>query len=131
MEPLVTIAIPDLAGIAARTATLQALARHTPEPYKVVLLVEETQRQHVLSGQNDHAIRQIALPVPLSIPTALNHLLAACTTPYILLLESGAIVTSGWLSKLLAPLNDPTVGLSGPSTNSSWNEQKVLTGSRV
>ena len=46
-----------------------------------------------------------------------------------MLLESGAIVTPGWLGKLLAPLNDPMVAISGPSTNSSWNEQNVLTGS--
>ena len=130
MESLVTIVIPDLAGSAARTATLQALARHTPEPYEVVLLfVEETPRQRVPPEQNDQVIQQIALPAPFSTPAALNRLLTACRTPYILLLESGAIVTAGWLGKLLGPFNDPTVGLSGPSTNSSWNEQKVLTGS--
>jgi O-antigen biosynthesis protein len=128
MESLVTIAIPDLAGIEARTATLQALARHTPEPYKVVLFAEGTQK-YIPSEQNEHIIRQMVLSAPLSIPAALNDLLATCTTPYMLLLESGALVTSGWLSKLLAPFNDPTVGMSGPSTNSSWNEQKVLMGS--
>lgn len=31
MEKAVTLAIPDLSGAAACTATLQALARHTPE----------------------------------------------------------------------------------------------------
>lgn len=129
MEPIVTIAIPDLSGPAARAATFQALARHTPVPYEVVLLVEETPGQHAPLRQNDQATRQIALPAPFSTPAALNRLLAICATPYIVLLESGAIVTSGWLGKLLAPLNDSAVGLSGPSTNASWNEQKVLAGS--
>jgi len=129
MESIVTIAIPDLAGNAPRIATLQGLARHTPEPYEVVLLVEETPGQHLPPEQNDQRIRQIALLAPFSTPIALNRLLATCTTPYITLLESGVIVTSGWLGKLRAPLNDPSVGLSGPSTNSSWNEQKVLVGS--
>jgi O-antigen biosynthesis protein len=129
MESIVTIAIPDLSGNAPRIATLQGLARHTQEPYEVVLLVEESPGQHLPLEQNDQRIRQIALPAPFSTPIALNRLLATCTTPYITLLESGVIVTSGWLGKLLAPLNDPSVGLSGPSTNSSWNEQKVLVGS--
>jgi glycosyltransferase involved in cell wall biosynthesis len=129
METVVTIAIPDLSGSAALTATLQELARHTPEPYEVVLLLEETRAQHVLSKQDDQTVRQIAIPAPFSTPAALNRLMATCTTPYILLLESGSIVTSDWLGKLLAPLSDPTVGLTGPSTNASWNEQKVLAGS--
>ncbi|HZT99918.1 MAG TPA: glycosyltransferase [Ktedonobacteraceae bacterium] len=129
MEPLVTIAIPDLSGIIARNITLQAIARHTSEPYEIALLLEKSQSASVSPKQNHLVAHQIVLPAPLNTSAALNRLLATCITPYILLLESGAIVTSGWLSKLLAPLNDPTVGLSGPSTNSSWNEQKVLQGS--
>jgi O-antigen biosynthesis protein len=129
METVVTIVIPDLGGPAARTATLQALARHTPEPYEVMLLLEEMPGQHNLEKQGDQAVRQIAVPAPFNTPAALNRLVATCTTPYILLLESGCIVTPGWLGKLLAPFSDSTVGLTGPSTNSSWNEQKVLRGS--
>ena len=45
MEPLVTIAIPDIAGSAARDAALASLARHTPEPYEVVLFVEDKARR--------------------------------------------------------------------------------------
>ena len=129
MEPVVTIAIPDVAGTAARAATLQALARHTSKPYQVVLLLEESQPTSVSPKQNDQVAHQIRLPGLLNTSAALNCLLATCTTPYILHLESGAIVTAGWLSKLLAPFDDPTVALSGPSTNSSWNEQKILVGS--
>src|SRR2546428_4160211 len=127
MEPFVTIAIPDLAGIVARNATLQAIARHTPEPHEVVLLVEESRGQCVPSRWDDQTLRCIAVAAPFSTPVGLNRLLATCTTAYILLLESGAIVTAGWLHRLLAPLEDATVGITGPSTNSSWNEQKVLT----
>src|SRR6266852_3436172 len=130
MEPLVTIAIPDLAGSAARNATLAALARHTPEPYEVVVLAEETPQQYVPAHSGNTTYRQIMVPVPFSTPSALNRLLIACTTPFILLLESGAIVTAGWLTRLLAPLSDPLVGLSGPSTNISWNEQQVVQGNR-
>jgi len=129
MEPLVTIAIPDLSGIIARNNSLQAITRHTPEPHEIVLLAEEVQGQRIHpSKADDQTLRRVSVPAPFSAPTALNRLLATCTTPYILLLESEAIVTSGWLARLLAPLEDATVGLSGPSTNASWNEQKVLVG---
>src|SRR2546426_970996 len=129
MEPLVTIAIPDLAGIAARTTTLQALARHTPEPHEIVLFVEQQSGRDAsspLTQQRRLAVRQLPMPVPFSAPAALNRLLEVSTTPYLLLLESGTVVTSSWLQRLLESLNDSSVGLSGPSTNICWNEQQVL-----
>jgi glycosyltransferase involved in cell wall biosynthesis len=130
MQPLVTIAIPDLSGSVARNITLQAIARHTPQPHEIVLLVEEPGSSRSLAQMGyQQNVRQLAVPKPFNIPVALNRVVMTCTTPYILLLESGTIVTSGWLERLLEPLEDATVGLSGPSTNASWNEQKVLTGS--
>ena len=53
MDPLVTIAIPDLAGSVARTTTLSSLARHTPEPHQVMLLVEQSRSQSLFSQQDD------------------------------------------------------------------------------
>lgn len=128
MKPLVTIAIPDLAGAAALAATLASLSCHTPEPHEVVLLKGETAGKSTRPGSDGNALRHQFVPAPFGIPGGLNRLLMTCTAPHILLLESGAIVTSGWLGRLLAPFDDPAVGLSGPSTNASWNEQKVLRG---
>ena len=119
-ELLTTIAIPDLAGPASRTATLEALARCTSEPHQIVFLIEEGQPVPEIEG-----CRYLIEPAPQAIPAALNRLLAATETPYLLLLESGAIVTPGWLTRLLEPLTDPANGLSGPSTNRCWNEQQI------
>jgi glycosyltransferase involved in cell wall biosynthesis len=124
MEPLITIAISDLAGPTALSTTLAALARHTLEPHEVVLFVEADSRQTIRS--DNQKLQQIIVPAPFGAPAALNRLLAVCATPYALLLESGTIVTSGWLSRLLEPFDDASVGLSGPSTNICWNEQQVL-----
>jgi glycosyltransferase involved in cell wall biosynthesis len=118
MIPRVTIAIPDLAGPHARAATMAALERHTPDSNEIILLAEQPIAAY--SGQT------LAVSAPFSMPFALNRLLAATTTPYLLLIESGAIVTAGWLARLLAALDDPAVGLSGPSTNWCWNEQGLL-----
>ena len=128
MEPLVTIAISDLAGPTALSTTLASLARHTPEPHEVVLLVEAGSRQ--ITRPRNQVLQQIPVPVPFGAPAALNQLLARCTTPYVLLLESGAIVTSRWLSRLLEAFDDTSVGLSGPSTNICWNEQQVFSDRR-
>lgn len=121
METIVTIAIPDFSGAAARAQTLDALARHTRLAHEIVLFVKEGLEQHATGG-----IRLLPVPSPFSAPAALNRLLGACHTPYILFLEAGAIGTPGWLARLLEPFQDADVALSGPSTNLSWNEQQVL-----
>jgi glycosyltransferase involved in cell wall biosynthesis len=129
MEPLVTIAIPDFASPTSCAITLDALARHTPEPHEIVLFVEQQSDRDAtppLARQKCQSVRQLPVPVPFSAPAALNLLLEVSTTPYLLLLESGTVVTNGWLQRLLEPLNDSSVGLSGPSTNLCWNEQQVL-----
>jgi glycosyltransferase involved in cell wall biosynthesis len=123
MEFNVTIAIPDVAGAAALAATLASVARHTLQPLEVVLLVEEGAPP---AAGTAPALRRVGAPVPFAVPAGLNRLLAAGTAAHVVLLESGAIVTAGWLERLLVPLRDRAVGLSGPSTNRSWNEQQVL-----
>jgi O-antigen biosynthesis protein len=115
-----TIAIPDTNGAAALLRTLESVARHTPEPHEIVLLGEE--------GEFPGAalpVRRLAFPHPVAAPAALNRLIPAVNTPYVLLLESGAQASEEWLGRLLAPLGDAGAGLSGPSTNLSWNEQQV------
>jgi glycosyltransferase involved in cell wall biosynthesis len=56
-----------------------------------------------------------------------NRLTRATQSDVVVLLECGAIVGPGWLDQLLAALRaDPRNGLAGPSTNRSWNEQRVF-----
>ncbi len=126
MEPLVTIAISDNAGTTACAMTLTALARHTPQPHEVVLFVEGQLNHRTVAQAGQQEIWQFPVPMSAGIPFALNRLLEDSTTPYLLLLESGSVVTEGWLQRLLAPLHDVKIGLSGPSTNICWNEQQVV-----
>ncbi len=59
-------------------------------------------------------------------PAAFNRLVAFDSSSIIVLLESGSIVTTGWLDRLRAVLvSNPRVGLAGPSTNLAWNRQRV------
>src|SRR5687768_6442394 len=62
-----------------------------------------------------------------SAPAAFNTLARTTRTPFIIFLESGAIVSNGWLDRLLAALTaDPKCGLAGPSTNRAWNAQRMF-----
>lgn len=56
-----------------------------------------------------------------------NRLIGSGPADVYILLESGAVATPGWLERLLATFSRiPRCGLTGPSTNHSWNEQGVL-----
>lgn len=69
-------------------------------------------------------------------PFELVHLSAAGATgfnellqhpaPHVVLLQGGALVGPGWLTRLTAALARTGAGLAGPSTNRSWNEQGCI-----
>jgi len=44
---------------------------------------------------------------------------------YIVFLNNDIVVTEGWLSGLIRHLEDPTIGMIGPVTNSSGNETRI------
>ncbi len=52
MQPLITTAIPDLAGPTALSTMLAALPRHTLEPREVMLFVEAGSKQTIGSGNS-------------------------------------------------------------------------------
>ncbi|HXH40510.1 MAG TPA: glycosyltransferase [Thermoanaerobaculia bacterium] len=60
-----------------------------------------------------------------------NRLLAASDTEIVIMLESGCIVGPGAIEKLVAALQQPRVGLAGPSTNRAWNDQRVFENARA
>ena len=54
-----------------------------------------------------------------------NQALAVAKGQYVVLLNNDTIVAPGWLPRLLAHLNDSTVGAVGPVTNRIGNEAQV------
>ncbi|HLK88357.1 MAG TPA: glycosyltransferase [Polyangia bacterium] len=76
------------------------------------------------AGLGGLGLRQLGTELPQGAPACFNRLIGATESRLIVLLESGSLVTRGWLELLLAGLaKGPTHGLAGPSTNLCWNEQ--------
>ena len=65
---------------------------------------------------------------PLGPPACFNRLAAHSDASVVVLVESGTVLGPGCLSLLVEALAQPGRGLSGPSTNRSWNEQEVFSG---
>lgn len=58
-------------------------------------------------------------------PRGNNQGLAIAEGQYLVLLNNDTVVTEGWLSGLIRHLQDATVGMVGPVTNSSGNETRI------
>jgi glycosyltransferase involved in cell wall biosynthesis len=71
-------------------------------------------------------VPQLPTEQALGAPACFNRLLSYDQADMVVFLESGSLVTSGWLEKLCAALSaHPSHGLAGPSTNRSWNAQRL------
>lgn len=126
----IKIGIPVYEEPARLQATLAGLRAHTPSTYELLLLPDgsDVPTQTVLATLHD--IPQSPVATPRGAAAYFNRLVGADDADVFVLLESGAVVGPGWLDRLLAALDmDPRNGLAGPSTNRSWNEQRVFPGS--
>jgi glycosyltransferase involved in cell wall biosynthesis len=104
-------------------ATLAALEAHTPPGVSLLLLPDgpDEATRAALAQLGD--VPQSASETPAGAAACLNRLAAATRADTLVLLESGTIVSPGWLERLLAALTaDPRNGLASPSTNRAWNQ---------
>jgi glycosyltransferase involved in cell wall biosynthesis len=122
-------------GIRARTdpqqlyATLAAVRAHTDLELVARLFVlpdaPDGPMAAALSGL--HQVSQLPSGASVGAPACFNRLANSTDEPLLLLLESGSLPAPGWLDRLLQAVDaDPRVGLAGPSTNRSWNEQAAF-----
>src|SRR5262249_41297569 len=106
--------------------TLNSIRAYTSEAINVVLLPDgPTALPLEILSQLGH-IPQLGTCQPLGAPACFNRLIAYDDAEIAIFLESGSIVTAGWLERLLEALrSDAGYGLAGPSTNLAWNEQHL------
>jgi glycosyltransferase involved in cell wall biosynthesis len=103
--------------------TVGSLRAHTPPGARIVLLGDgpDPATTLALSGMAD--IPQLISEKAAGAPACFNRLIGCDANTYVFL-ESGSIVTAGWLDRVLEALNvNSSHGLAGPSTNRAWNQQ--------
>jgi glycosyltransferase involved in cell wall biosynthesis len=99
-----------------------ALEAHTSPGCELVLLPDSPDPATRAALAEFADIPQSGTDTPLGPAACLNRLAREIKADTLVLLESGMIVSPGWLDKLLAALEaDPRHGLGSPSTNRAWN----------
>ena len=121
----IAIGIYVTEGAGRLEQTLSAVRANTAESVNVSLLVDAHANvaETVIAS---HGIPRCISPRVVGAPACFNRLIGGAADVFIFL-ESGSLVSPGWLEALLAALDaDPRNGLAGPSTNLSWNEQAAF-----
>jgi len=104
-------------------ATVESLVANTAVPFEWCLLPDGPDAPTSAALARYGGVTSLPLNAPAGAAAAFNQLAADPAADVIVFLESGCQVAPGWLPPLLAALEDPTIGLAGPSTNACWNEQ--------
>jgi glycosyltransferase involved in cell wall biosynthesis len=109
--------------------TLDALEVALPSGADIVLLPDgpDDETCRALSGvRRLRNLPQSATDASCGPPACFNRLIAGASIDVVVLLESGVRPAPDALTRLMTALKSPRVGLAGPSTNMSWNEQAIL-----
>jgi O-antigen biosynthesis protein len=111
--------------------TLDSLHANTKRAFEIVLLPDGSDPVTVRALADHDDLPQVAIGEPSGGAACFNRLAQFNNSEVIVFLENGALVGKGWLDGLLTALeSQPRNGLTGPSTNRSWNEQSVFSQSR-
>ena len=106
--------------------TLDALRANTSLDAEIILLPDgpDASTRRVVSSLSN--LTQLSTDDARGAAACFNRLAAYSDADVVVFLESGSYVGPEWLDHLLRALNaDPRNGVAGPSTNNSWNEQRV------
>jgi glycosyltransferase involved in cell wall biosynthesis len=107
-------------------ATLAALRAHTPTGVELMLLPDGPDEETRVALERFADLAQFPTEAPAGAAACLNRLAKETAADTLVLLESGTIVSPGWLERLLAALAaDPRHGIASPSTNRAWNQLGV------
>jgi glycosyltransferase involved in cell wall biosynthesis len=123
---LITIGVWVYAEPASLHRTLDSVHKHTAQPLRLILLPDGADALTAAALARLRDVPQLPTEQALGAPACFNRLLSYDQADVVVFLESGSLVTSGWLSRLCEALSaHPSHGLAGPSTNRSWNAQRL------
>jgi GT2 family glycosyltransferase/tetratricopeptide (TPR) repeat protein/2-polyprenyl-3-methyl-5-hydroxy-6-metoxy-1,4-benzoquinol methylase len=108
---------------------LDGIRRLTDEPFELIVVDNGSTDGTVEYLGGLPGLRLVRNHTNRGFPAAANQGIAAATGSRILLLNNDTIVTTGWLRRLLLPLErDPKIGLVGPCSNCVSGPQQVEAG---
>ena len=134
-DPTASIVIATHDNRVYATLCLRSVLAHTGDDCEVIIVDNgSTDRtaedlRHLLA--DDPRVRVIFNPDNRGFATATNQGAALSSREWLVLLNDDTMVPPGWLPRLVAHLDDPTVGLVGPVTNRAGNEAQVETSYRT
>jgi len=107
--------------------TLESLWANTPKPFDVLLLPDGPDESILAELSQLAHLPQSMTPEPQGTAACFNRLVASTRADVVILIESGCVVGTDWLTTMLEVMQaDPSHGLVGPSTNHCWNEQGLI-----
>jgi len=120
----ITVGIWHYGAIDRLVQSLTSLRRSTLQAVNLLLLLDGpvANLRPTLANWPDAA--HWLSPTPIGAPGCFNRLIHHDHADLVIFLESGSLVTPGWLDLLLAAFAaDERHGLAGPSTNRAWDDQ--------
>jgi GT2 family glycosyltransferase len=131
-RPAVNVIVPVLDNLVPTRLALESVLANTHEPAYSVIVVDngssDPTREYleVLAARNPH-VRVVRHDRKQGFATAVNRGLAAARADRVVLLNNDTIVPPGWLVALIRHLEDPEIGVVGPTTNRCGGSAQIRT----
>ncbi len=133
-HPLASIVIPTHDNLHLTQVCVDSIHRTTSWPNHEIVVVDNASTDGTPAYLRDLAagypnVRCIFNGRNEGFARAANQGMAAAAGDYLVLLNNDAVVTHGWLSRMIRHLErHPDAGMIGPVTNLAGNEQKINAG---
>lgn len=128
--PMVSIVVVTYGNLDLTRLCLDSVLRNTAHPRYEIIVIDNASADgtpdylRALAGEHQN-VRIVLNDSNRGFAAANNQGLAMASGDVLVLLNNDTVVPRGWLSGLLAHLEDESVGLLGPVTNAVGNEAKV------
>ena len=123
---LVSVIVPCVDGLRWTRECLEAVARRTPERHEVILVDNASTDGTARWAAGRRGVRVIRNRRNLGFAKAINQGMAAAKGSWLVWLNNDAVVTPGWLTRMLAcGRRAPWIGAVGPCTDRTVGFQCV------
>lgn len=127
--PNTSIVVVTFDNLAFTRMTLESVLAHTAVPYEIVVVDNgstdgTSEYLSVLGARNRH-VRVVRNAGNRGFAPAANQGIRAAVGEVVVLLNNDTIVTPGWISLLVAHLEERSVGAVGPVTNQCGNAAEI------